>query len=617
MPLHPVETRWFEVHVPRAQTVYALEALAESGSVQLDHRDPAAAPCADTERLSRQLARFEKIAARYRDDLPSDDLTAPRLIEGPEKTADAAVAVIHRWVSDLLGLKRTLRSREREREGLTLLAECLGAMGEQGGSLAAFHNVTGFLFKAVYACPKDELQNPLGTDVVSEVYRGANHDFWVVAGLPEERDIVAGAGALLSCKALRMPDWLSSESKEQRRQVQERLDGLDREIEKTRERLVTLHADSRLREAMASARLLRWYLGVSLGHTRDGKSCRVCGWTTATEPGALQRLLLDAGIDASVVLGDARAYQQPPVHMTSSPWASLFQPFVHLLGTPGRNEVDPSPVLAVAVPLLFGFMFPDVGHGLILAIAGAVLARWRREILILVPCGLAAAAFGAAFGEVFGFHDLFSSPWGSPLEGPFEVLAASLAIGVALILLGLVFAGVEAAWRGETRQWLLEGAPVLVIYLAVLASFFVPYAALAAVGALVWYLAGVAMLCRGKGFRCMGGRIGQLLESALRLGLNTLSFLRVGAFALAHAAFSLVVAELVDAVSAPFVQGIIFVVGHLFIVVFEGAVVMVQTTRLILFEFFIRFLRFEGRIYTPLQRPPRRSEGRSRKPAVT
>ena len=272
--------------------------------------------------------------------------------------------------------------------------------------------------------------------------------------------------------------------------------------------------------------------------------------------------------------------------------------------------MDPSSVLAVAIPLLFGFMFPDVGHGLILAIAGLVLARWRRETLILVPCGLAAAAFGAAFGESFGSHDLLPALWGSPLDSPFAVLAASLVIGIVLILLGLVFAGVEAAWRGETRLWLLEGAPVLVIYVAVLASLAVPNAAFAAAAALVWYLIGVAILCRGKGGRCMGGRIGQLLESALRLALNTLSFLRVGAFALAHAAFSLVVVELMDTAEAPVVQGLVFVIGHAFIVVFEGAVVMVQTTRLILFEFFIRFLRFEGRIYTPLQRPPRRGEKR-------
>lgn len=43
--------------------------------------------------------------------------------------------------------------------------------------------------------------------------------------------------------------------------------------------------------------------------------------------------------------------------------------------------------------------------------------------------------------------------------------------------------------------------------------------------------------------------------------------------------------------------------GNLFIIVVEGQVVFVQTTRLVLFEFFIRFLRAEGRVFKPLRGP--------------
>jgi len=604
MPLHPVETRWFEVHVPRSQTVYALEVLTEASSIQLDEKDPAAPPCADIEQLRNQVMRFEKIAARYPGELPADDLPVPRLLESPEKTGEAAVTCLHRWLADLLSLKRRLKARERERQNLRLLEECLAAMGQAGENLPSFASATGFLFKQVFACPKGELDEPLGEHVISSVYRGEFHDFWVVAGLPEAQEIVSGTGVLLSCSVVKMPDWLSPGTGEELAQVHDRLQWLEENIDAARRELTAHRADKRVREAMASARLLRWYLGVSLGHTRDGKACRISGWTTATEADALRGLLAEAGIDATVVLGEARAYRRPPVSLSSSAMARLFQPFVGLLGTPGSDEVDPSPVLAVAIPLLFGFMFPDLGHGLTLALGGLILSRWRREALLLVPCGLSAAAFGAAFGEVFGLHDVLPSVWGGPLDNPFAVLAASLGIGVSLILLGLVFAGVEAGWRGEARQWGLEGAPVLVMYVAALVAALYPPAAAVAAAAFLWYLVGVAMLCRGKGGRCIGGRIGHLVESALRLALNTLSFLRVGAFALAHAAFSIVVAELMGAVDSPPLQGVIFVIGHAFIVVFEGAVVMVQTTRLILFEFFIRFLRFDGRIYTPLQRPP-------------
>lgn len=604
MPLHPVEARWFEVHVPRDQTVHALEVLADSAGVEIEEKDPLAPPCVDAESLTRKVLKFERTAARYQHLLPKDEHEALHLIESPEQTAQNALSDLHRWLGELLALKRRLRSQERERDNLALIAQCLEAMGDERESLAAFNGATGFLFKTVYVCPRESVSSPRGADVLSTVYPGKTRDFWVVAGLPEEHDLVARAGILAGCKPLRVPDWLSSDTGPLLPQVQNRLTRLEETVAVSTDALECHLADPGIRETLATARLLRWYLGVSLGGTRDGKACRLSGWTTAAEAGALQQLLQHAGIDATVVLGETRAYQQPPVSLTPKPWARLFRPFVELLGTPGRNEVDPSSVLAVAVPLLFGFMFPDLGHGLILALAGLILQRWRRETLILVPCGLSAAAFGIAFGEVFGLHGILTPLWGYPLDEPLAILLASLAVGVALMLLGLIFAGIEAAWRGETERWLLEGAPVIGIYVATLASLFYPDALVAVGISLLWYGAGILLLCRGQGTGCIAGRIGQLLESALRLALNTLSFLRVGAFALAHAAFSLVVLELMDTVENSLAKGLVFVTGHLFILVFEGAVVMVQTTRLILFEFFIRFLRFEGRIYRPLQPPP-------------
>ena len=153
MSLHPLETRWFEVHVPRAQTVHALEILADSAGVELDEKDPAAAPCVDAERLARQVQAFERTADRYRHLLPADEREAPRLIESPEQTAQAALDNLHRWLGELLGLMRSLRARQREQANLQLLADCLAAMGEESESLAAFNTASGFLFKAVFACP--------------------------------------------------------------------------------------------------------------------------------------------------------------------------------------------------------------------------------------------------------------------------------------------------------------------------------------------------------------------------------------------------------------------------------------------------------------------------------
>jgi len=86
--------------------------------------------------------------------------------------------------------------------------------------------------------------------------------------------------------------------------------------------------------------------------------------------------------------------------------------------------------------------------------------------------------------------------------------------------------------------------------------------------------------------------------------MNTLSFLRVGAFALAHAALSHAIMTLAEGVEHPIAWLLGVLAGNAFSVALEGLVVFVQTTRLVLFEFFIRFLQADGRLFRPVRPPP-------------
>ncbi len=97
---------------------------------------------------------------------------------------------------------------------------------------------------------------------------------------------------------------------------------------------------------------------------------------------------------------------------------------------------------------------------------------------------------------------------------------------------------------------------------------------------------------------------GELVERILQLGINTLSFSRVGAFALAHAGLSAAIVALVHASGHPAVAALVLVAGNVVVIVLETLVVSIQTTRLVLFEFFTRFLTAEGRVFRPLAAPP-------------
>jgi V/A-type H+-transporting ATPase subunit I len=211
------------------------------------------------------------------------------------------------------------------------------------------------------------------------------------------------------------------------------------------------------------------------------------------------------------------------------------------------------------------------------------------------------------FGSVFGQDGWIAPLWVNPVEQPLPVLLVPLAAGVIILLIGLVLNAVQAAWRGELRRWVQVEAAVPVIYLALIATLFLPAARYVAAAAALWFLLGSL----GLQYRPGGGRFwsslvaasGTLIESILQLLINSVSFVRVGAFALAHAGLSLAFTVMATTLDNPLFGALILLLGNLIVIMLEGLVVSVQTTRLILFEFFIRFLRGTGRTFRPLAAP--------------
>jgi V/A-type H+-transporting ATPase subunit I len=604
MVLHPKPARWFEAKIPRDQTVHALEYLAESGSVELEDKGADRAPCVDISALRHHLSAFEKLARRYADDLPTVAGAPAGEIQEPMRLAESAIAQLQQWVGRLLEARRQHRQAANELKALLLLEECLDAMGEASEGLNEFEHPTRFLYKQIFACPKGEIgMEELDKDVFEELFPGSEHDFWIVVGDKDRRAVLEGAAALLRCNPVAVPAWLPTGRSEQTRLIAERKSSARRHMNELDGTLANLRHDENVSAAIVNMRLLRWYQTAFMDRTSDRRACRIAGWTTANNPEQLVTGLADRGIQAEVVFAPPRSDAVVPVTLTDGRWSAPFRLFLDMMGIPGKNEVDPTAALSLIVPLLFGFMFPDLGHGIVLAVAGALLRRKYAFAVILVPCGLSAAGFGLVFGEFFGIHGLFPSPCGCPLDHPMNVLVATLILGVSLILLGLVFSGMEAWWRGEQGDWLAQEAPVILLYLSGVLVLVWPHSWIVSLGALCWYLLSALVLCRADGARCVLHQVGRLIDSALQLGLATISFLRVGAFALAHAAFSTVILELVRPIETPILQVTLFVVGHVCVMVVEGLIVMVQTTRLVLFEFFTRFLKFEGRIYKPLKKP--------------
>jgi V/A-type H+-transporting ATPase subunit I len=276
---------------------------------------------------------------------------------------------------------------------------------------------------------------------------------------------------------------------------------------------------------------------------------------------------------------------------------------------PSRNEADPSVLLAIAVPLMFGYMFGDLGQGLVVAAAGFAVRKRYPIARLFIAGGLAAAVFGILFGSVFGLH-AFDAVWIPPLYDPLTILVVPLAGGAALLTVGLALNALEAWWRGEFATWITTDAGYVAAYIGLLAGFLHPAGfVVAAAGALV-FCAGHALHARRVA--AMLTASAELLERLFQILINTLSFARVGAFALAHAGLSSAIVALMDATDNGIAKALVLIAGNALVLVLEVMVVSIQTTRLVLFEFFTRFLTAEGRIFRPLPSPPSISEEKAR-----
>jgi len=291
-----------------------------------------------------------------------------------------------------------------------------------------------------------------------------------------------------------------------------------------------------------------------------------------------------------------------PVVMHNPRWVKPFELFPSLLGTPGAGEADPSRIVALVAPLMFGFMFGDVGQGAVLLALGLWLHKRVPVFGLLIPYGASAIVFGFLFGSIFANEALIPALWMHPINHPTEVMALALGLGVVVLTTGLLLDALGAFWRRLFAFWLATRGGLLVAYLGAVGAFLRPELLNFMWLGFAWFVLGMVLTSEHKLIE-IPKALGELVESMLQLGVNTVSFVRVGAFALAHAGLSAAIIGMAEATGGGIAWLVVMILGNALIIALEGLIVGIQTTRLLLFEFFIRFLTAEGRQLRPLTGP--------------
>lgn len=357
----------------------------------------------------------------------------------------------------------------------------------------------------------------------------------------------------------------------------------------------------------------------------------LCGWMTERDAKSFQKEI-ENDINTFCIVEDdhSNVLSNPPTKLKNPGLFKPFEMFIHMYGLPAYNEIDPTILIGLTYSFLFGFMFGDVGQGLCLLIGGFLLFKIRKMSLaaIISCCGFFSTIFGFMFGSVFGFEELITPVWLRPAEHmtnlPFigklnTVFIVAVAIGMGIILLTMVLNIINSLrdHDPEKAYFNTNGAAGLVFYGAMVATivlymtgnplpatviliimFVIPLLIIFFKEPLTNLVEKKAKIMpEQKGMFVVQGLF-ELFEVLLSYFSNTLSFVRVGAFAVSHAAMMEVVLMLAGA-EAGHPNWIIIVIGNLFVCGMEGLIVGIQVLRLEYYELFSRFYHGTGRAFKP------------------
>ena len=357
----------------------------------------------------------------------------------------------------------------------------------------------------------------------------------------------------------------------------------------------------------------------------------LCGWMTEQDARSFQKEIENDDNTFCIIEDDhANIMSKPPTKMKNPGLFKPFELYVEMYGLPNYNEIDPTILIGLTYSFLFGFMFGDAGQGLCLLIGGFLLYRFKKVRLagIISCCGVFSTIFGLLFGSVFGFEDLIPAMWLRPSEAmtnlPFigklnTVFVVAVGLGMLIILMCMVLNIVNSLRSHDTEKVYFDtnGVAGLVFYFA-LACTIVLYmsgkALPATVILAVMFVAPLLVMFFKEPFTAIvekkaekiEGGVGmfitqglfELFEVLLSYFSNTLSFVRVGAFAVSHAAMMQVVLMLAGA-EAGSPNWAVVIGGNLFVCGMEGLIVGIQVLRLEYYELFSRFYRGSGRAFKP------------------
>lgn len=368
--------------------------------------------------------------------------------------------------------------------------------------------------------------------------------------------------------------------------------------------------------------------------TRDsGVTFQVlCGWMTSKEAKKLQKETDDDVDVVCIVSDDVTDHKTtPPTKLKNNRFIRPFEMFVRMYGLPAYNEFDPTLFLTITYAFIFGIMFGDLGQGLCLFIGGLVLYKVKKLDLAGIICaaGFFSCVFGALFGSFFGFEfESLISPLNSKMNLPFlgeinTVLVAAFLFGSFVILTTMILNIANAIKQKNLGKALFGSNAVtgFIFYASVIAVILLYMTGRPLPGTIlliVMFAVPLLLIFLEEPLKNILSKKKPVIEDSAGIFAataffevfdylitylsNALSFLRIGVFAISHAAMMQVVMTLAGAENGGTPNILVVIIGNIIVLAMEGLVVGIQVLRLEYYEIFGRFYEGTGREFVPYRK---------------
>jgi V/A-type H+-transporting ATPase subunit I len=464
----------------------------------------------------------------------------------------------------------------------------------------------------------------------------------LVIGLKTDRLKLKRVLREASFEEIEMPEEARKDSEHVTEELEAKIEGIREQVAAIDRELSRLKDENAaaLTEYHRSLKIAQLLLKVKYYLKKTRKTYIFSGWVPSDKRRLVESEILKAARGRAIfevvppeeIAGVKQGTLKVPVLLRHPQFFRPFEMLVSSYGLPEYTFVDPTLFVAISFLIMFGMMFGDIGHGLVLVALGWYLGfryEARSDSVRMVGrlalyCGFSSVIFGFLFGSIFGLEDLIPHVWIKPMHDVIYFFKVAVYFGIVMISVGIVFNIINAIRARNIKAGLFDhsGLVSAVIYWGGIGAVSLFLSKEPVPLKLLVYALGVpvlALFLREPIAALIGRRrmifekgvAGYIMETAIEVIeiitgylANTVSFIRVAAFSLAHVGLFIAVFSLVDMVKNKsggiLYSALILILGNAVIIALEGLVVTIQAIRLEYYEFFGKFFLGGGVAYKPI-----------------